>query len=110
MAIPQWLRNAFAVDDGPLEPTPEQADLVDKLAKEVVRRGMTTPALAFLEMSQPLNYVASQAMVFFAPMISALTDSRGHTILAELLEHRGALTYICSRIELQSTNKSGDPA
>jgi hypothetical protein len=99
MPLPQWLKNAFAVDDGPLEPTPEQAALVDRLAREVVRRGMTVPALAFLEMSHPLSYVTAQAIHFFTPMIGAVSDSNAHRLLADLLEHRGAIEYICKQIE-----------
>ncbi len=106
MPLPAWLRHAFAVNDGPLEPTPEQAALVQKLAEEVVRRGMTTPALAFLEMSQPLNFVASQAIVFFTPMISAMLDTRAHETLAKFLEHRGAIEYICQQIEARSAATS----
>jgi hypothetical protein len=99
MPLPQWLKHAFAVDDGPLEPTPEQVAMVEKLAREVVRRGMTVPALAFLEMTHPLNYVASQAIHFFTPMISAVTDSNGHKMLAAFLEHRGSIEYVCQTIE-----------
>jgi hypothetical protein len=105
MPLTQWLKHAFSVDDGPLVPTPEQAELVDRLAAEVVRRGLTTPALAFLEMSQPLNYVASQALVFFSPMISAVVDAPSHRLLAEFLEHRGSVEYVCQRIEALSARQ-----
>jgi hypothetical protein len=99
MPLREWLKHAFAVDDGPLEPTPGQTALVDHLAKEVVRRGLTAPALMFLGMSEPLNYVTSQAIHFFTPMINAVVDSHAHETLAELLEHRGAIEFICRRIE-----------
>jgi len=99
MPLPQWLKDAFAVDVGPLQPTPEQAALVDQLAREVVRRGMTVPAVAFLEMSQPLNYVTSKAIVFFSPMIGAVSDSNAPRVFADLLEHRGSIEYICREIE-----------
>ncbi|OAI51457.1 hypothetical protein AYO47_07105 [Planctomyces sp. SCGC AG-212-M04] len=103
MPLPQWLKNAFAVDHGPLEPTPEQTALVDRLAREVVRRGMTVPALAFLEMSHPLNYVTAQAIHFFTPMIGAVANTNAHQVLADLLEHRGAIEYICQQIERVQT-------
>ena len=80
-------------------PTPEQVALVDRLAREVVRRGMTVPALAFLEMTHPLNYVTAQAIHFFTPMIGAVSDSNAHRSLADLLEHRGSMDYICRAIE-----------
>ena len=105
MAVPAWFKHAFSVDDGPLEPTPEQAELIDRLAREVVRRGMTAPALAFLEMSQPLNYVASQAMQFFSPMVTAIFDAREYQALAKFLEHRKSVNYICEAIERKSAEQ-----
>jgi len=107
MRLPGWLKHAFAADDGPLEPTPDQAALVDRLAREVVRRGMTVPALAFLEMSQPLNYVTSQAIHFFTPMIGAVANTNAHQLLADLLEHRGSIEYICQAIERVQRESSG---
>ncbi|QDT54125.1 hypothetical protein Pan44_21520 [Caulifigura coniformis] len=107
MRLPGWLKHAFAADDGPLTPTPEQAALVDRLAHEVVRRGMTVPALAFLEMSHPLNYVTSQAIHFFTPMIGAVSNTNAHRLLADLLEHRGAIEYICQAIERVQADTAG---
>ena len=107
MRLPEWLKHAFAADDGPLEPTPDQVALVDRLAREVVRRRMTVPALAFLEMSQPLNYVTAQAIHFFTPMIGAVANTNAHQLLAEFLEHRGSIEYICQAIERVQRESSG---
>jgi hypothetical protein len=49
----------------------EDKDFLTKLAEEVKSRRLTTPAIFFLEMTRPLNFVGSQAMVFFGPIISA---------------------------------------
>ena len=96
----KWLKHAFAVDPpGPAEPTPDQRDAVDRVCQEVVRRHLTTPALLFLEMSRPMNYLGSQTMHFFQPMIAALTNSAAPRHFAEFLEHRGSIDYICRRIE-----------
>jgi hypothetical protein len=97
--MPGWLKHAFAVDSGPIDPTPEQIEMVDRLAREVVRRGMMIPALAFLEMTQPLNFVAAQALHFFQPLLSAVFDVRKQQQFAEFLEHRGAIDFICRTIE-----------
>jgi hypothetical protein len=97
--MPGWLKHAFAVDAGPINPTPEQLEMVDRLAREVVRRGMTVPALAFLEMTQPLNFVAAQALHFFQPLLSAVFDTRKQQQFAEFLEHRGSMDFLCRAIE-----------
>lgn len=96
----EWLKHAFAVDPpGPAEPTPPQAKVVEKICAEIVRRHLTTPALTFLEMSRPLNFVGAQAMHFFTPLIDALIDAEGHRQFAAFLEQRGSIDYICRRIE-----------
>ena len=50
----------------------EQEAVLEKLAKQVVKRGMTVPAIIFLESVRPLNFIASQAMVFFEPIVQTL--------------------------------------
>jgi len=42
-------------------------------------------------------------------MISAITDASGHRVLASFLEHRGALEYLCRRIEQLESEKSQTP-
>lgn len=73
--------------------------MVDRLAREVVRRHLTTPALMFLEMSRPMNYLGAQAMHFFSPMISALFDGHRYEEFAKFLERRDALEIITRQIE-----------
>ncbi len=96
----QWLKHAFAVDPpGPSEPTPEQRHAVDAVCRQIVKRHLTTPALVFLEMSRPLNYLGSQALHFFAPVLSVLSKTGGHRHFAAFLEQRGSIEYLCRRIE-----------
>ena len=102
-----WLKHAFAVDPpGPAEPTDAQHDCVEKLCVEVVRRHLSTPALIFLEMSRPMNFIGAQALHFFAPLIYAVTDADGHRHFAAFLEHRGSIDYICRRIEALEASAS----
>jgi hypothetical protein len=93
-------RKAFAVDPpGEAEPTEALAEIVDTAAKAVVRRNMTTPALMALEMGRPLNFVASQAIHFFRPIISVVLDTQAINEFATFLERRGSVEYLCRRLE-----------
>src|SRR5579862_4100472 len=95
-----WLKHAFAIEvDRPVEPTESQRALIDRLCRQVVSRGLATPALVFLESVRPLNYVSAQTLHFFAPILSVIADSRACQDLAEFLEHRGAVDFLCRRIE-----------
>ena len=76
-----------------------QSAIIDKVCREVVRRGVTTPALMALQMSRPLNFVGSQAMHFFQPMLAVLVDTGGYREFADFLERRGSMEYFCRRLE-----------
>ena len=94
------MRNAFAVDKpGAAEPTERQAEICDRVCKAVVKRGMTLPALMALEMGRPLNFVASQAIHFFTPIISVILDGPTIEEFATFLEQRGSVEYLCQRLE-----------
>jgi hypothetical protein len=96
----RWLKHAFAVDPpGPAEPTPEQRAAVQRICEEIVRRRMTTPALVFLEMSRPLNYLGAQTLHFFRPFVSAFTTTEQYAQFAAFLEHRGSIDYLCRELE-----------
>jgi hypothetical protein len=61
-------------DDG--KPTPDEQVLMDRIAKWVVKRGLTVPAILTLESVKPLNWIGSQAMVFFDPFFSSIITSK----------------------------------
>ena len=95
-----WLKHAFAIEpDGPVEPTEVQRAIIDHLCRQIVARGLTTPALVFLESVRPLNYISSQTLHFFAPVLSVVADAQACRELADFLERRGSVDYLCRRIE-----------
>ncbi len=96
----EWLKHAFAIEpEGAVEPTEAQRAVVDRLCQQVVQRGLMTPALIFLESVRPLNYVSSQILQFFVPILSAVADAKACQDLADFVEHRGSVEYLCRRIE-----------
>ena len=100
----EWIRHAFAVDSARcVFPTEPQRMVVDLFCREIVRRHLGTPALLFLETFRPLNYLGSQAMHFFQPIVSAVWKGEGYRHLADFLERRGSVDYLCRRIEEMET-------
>lgn len=96
----EFLRNAFALDDGrPCEPTDAQRAILERLVAEVVRRRMTGPAVAFLEMSRPMNALGSAAVHFFTPVASVLANPESMRHFAEFLEKRGSVDVLARMIE-----------
>lgn len=79
--------------------TDRQKALVVRLADRIVELRMTTPALLFLESVRPLNYVGSQVMVFFAPVVRGFFGLPEWDEFRQILEHRESVGYLCDLIE-----------
>ena len=95
-----WLKHAFYIEgEDTIEPNETQKKALDKLCRGIIRRGLTTPALIGVEMGRPLNFVGSQTMHFFTPLISAFVPTSSWNAVAEFLEHRGSVDWIRNRIE-----------
>ena len=55
------------------ERTEEQRDeLVERVAREIQLRGLTGPAVHFLEASRPYRPLGANAMLFFDPVLRGL--------------------------------------
>ncbi len=80
-------------------PTPDQRDAVDRLARFVVRFGLTVPAILALETMHPVSFVGSQLMHVISPSIAVFLSPRQWDALAALLEHRRGLEVVLRRIE-----------
>ena len=70
-----------------------------RFAEAVVRRGLTTPAILFLEMHRPLSFVTAQAMTVFGPMATLIFDPKDYEAFRRLLERRDALENVIRAIE-----------
>jgi hypothetical protein len=77
----------------------EEAAVIEKLAKKVVEKSMTVPAIIFLESVKPLNFIGSQAMVFFEPIIQTVFNFRDYDTLRTALEKRPTIEILIQRIE-----------
>jgi hypothetical protein len=54
------------------EPEEIRDELVEFVAREIQLRGLTGPAVMFLEASRPYRPLGSQAMLFFDPVLRGL--------------------------------------
>lgn len=84
-----------------LELTDEQ--LLDRLADGIARRRLTTVAIFFLESVKPLNFVASQTMHFFRPIVQTIwTSPLTWDHVARLLERRETIELLLRRLEARA--------
>ncbi len=79
--------------------TENQLAALDKLAREVADRQMAVPALMFLESIRPLNYIASQLMLFFEPVTAWMLGVRELVDLRRAFEKRESIDVLIEKIE-----------
>lgn len=102
----EGLKHAFAVEkEGEYRLTEEDKDILDKVAKKIKKMKMETPAILFLETVKPLNYVGSQTMTFFRPIVHSIFDCIQYDKFAALLEHRNCIEELLTRIEREQNGK-----
>jgi len=82
----------------PALPAEEDA-VLDKLAKKVVEWKMAVPAIIALESVKPLNFIGSQAMVFFEPIIQTVFNIRDYDTFRCALEKRETIEILLLKIE-----------
>lgn len=91
------------------EPTQEQLDAVDRVARFIVRFSMTLPAILAIESMRPLGFVGSQFMHMLTPSLGVFLTTDQWNALASLLEHRRGVDVILNRIELIDAQRHDDP-
>jgi hypothetical protein len=78
----------------------EQEDAVmEKIAKWVVKKQFTVPAILFLESIKPMNFIGSQVMVFFEPIVQSVFTFKDYTLFREALEKRESVEILLRKIE-----------
>jgi hypothetical protein len=89
--------------------TPERRDqMLDELARRVVRRRLETPAIFFLEMNKPLTSLASTAITFSQPTLGAFFGFQRMAEWAALLDERENVERLIQRIEGLADAETGD--
>ncbi len=84
-----------------------EKELIQAFAKKIFDRGMTVPAVFFLEMVKYASFIGSQMLVFFGPVITAFIRSEPYYRFTELLEDRKNVELLIrelEKLEKQSRN------
>jgi hypothetical protein len=82
------------------DPSVAESDaLLDQLAGAVVRRGLETPAVFFLELNRPLTFLAGQATHVLAPFLAPLVGIGRMQELSRLLDDPRSIDRLLERIE-----------
>ena len=99
------VRHAFAVEPDGQPLSAEDVTLLERVAVAVVERRMAVPTVVFLESVGPMNFLGSQALHFFTPILEVVFPQRDIERVALLLERRDTLSRLTALIERQAENR-----
>jgi hypothetical protein len=83
----------------------EKQALIEKLARSVVSRRLTTPAILFLESVKPLSFVGNQVLLALDPIIKIFVTIENYGKVAALLEDRENIETLILKIEELESGK-----
>ena len=84
--------------------TIDDKNFLTGIAKKIIEFKLVTPAIFFFEMVKPLNFIGSQTMVFFGPIVSAFVKTDGYYRAAELFESNVSVEFLISELERLGNN------
>lgn len=93
------------------ELTEEEVDgLIERATAEVSKRGMTVPAVLYLELHKPVANVAAHAALAFAPFLVPLFGFDAINDYSRLLTKRENVERLIKSIEEAATKPSKEDA
>tara|TARA_S200000501_G_scaffold378011_1_gene438646 strand:+ start:5266 stop:5592 length:327 start_codon:yes stop_codon:yes gene_type:complete len=102
------IKNAFDLGNNKrFSPNDREVSLIKKISTIIVKKNLSMPAIVILETLTPLNYVGSQAMHFFEPIISPFISKSNYIDFIGIIEKRGGIDFIIDKIEeINSKNEN----
>ncbi|MBS30261.1 MAG: hypothetical protein CMG39_03775 [Candidatus Marinimicrobia bacterium] len=73
--------------------------IISDLAKDIVRRGLSVPAIFFLESSKYVSFIGSQFLVFLGPIATCFINNKKFYNLTSILEKKSNIEFLISEIE-----------
>ena len=95
------MAHAFATGPAATPLSPQDLQLLQKVADAIVRRRLETPAVLLLESSEPLNFLSSQIVQGLRPFLDLVCAPAETERLAGILERRDAVSRLVGLIQAQ---------
>lgn len=95
------MAHAFATDQVAAPLSPQDLQLLQKVADAIVSRRLETPAVLLLESSEPLNFLSSQIVHGLRPFLDLVCAPAETERLAGILERRDAVARLVELIHAQ---------
>ena len=73
--------------------------ILQKYASKVTDRGLSVPAIFFLEMFKYLSFLFSQSMIVFGPLLTLFINQKKYYQFSDIISSRNNVEYFISQIE-----------
>ncbi len=109
-AFLEKLKHAFAVGPEPSVVKRKLPPVLERLAVEIVERGMETPATVLLDSIRPISFLAGQAMHAVWPLVKMAGKFDEYHVVAEALEDRQMVELFLAHMEslVEARRTQGD--
>ena len=77
----------------------KEKEIMNLYAKKVMEKGMSVPAIFFLEMFKYLSFIFSQSMIVFGPLATIFLNPKRYYEVSDILSNRNNVEYFISQIE-----------
>ncbi|MCD6579693.1 hypothetical protein J7L48_09465 [bacterium] len=85
--------------------TKDELLVAEKIVKFFVNHGLTTPAIFYIELNRPLNYIGSQLLVMFEPFIKAFIVGDEYSNFVNFLEKRDSVDILLEMFDTYDKEK-----
>ena len=73
--------------------------ILQKYASKVTDRGLSVPAIFFLEMFKYLSFLFSQSMIVFGPLLTLFINQKKYYQFSDIISNRNNVEYFICLIE-----------
>ena len=73
--------------------------IISTLAADIVERGVSVPAVFFLESTKYISFIGSQFLVFLGPIATCFINNQKYYSYTSIFEDRKNIEFLISEIE-----------
>tara|TARA_B100001142_G_scaffold71623_1_gene72270 strand:- start:9873 stop:10133 length:261 start_codon:yes stop_codon:yes gene_type:complete len=78
--------------------------IISNLANDIVQRGLSVPAVFFLESTKYVSFIGSQFLVFLGPIATCFINNQKYYDFTTLLEKKSNIDFLINEIERINLN------
>tara|TARA_B100000902_G_scaffold300057_1_gene287594 strand:+ start:702 stop:962 length:261 start_codon:yes stop_codon:yes gene_type:complete len=78
--------------------------IISNLADDIVQRGLSVPAVFFLESTKYVSFIGSQFLVFLGPIATCFINNQKYYDFTTLLEKKSNIDFLINEIERINLN------